>query len=226
MLSDYQDLVDDLVRDDSARLTDDDRNTAIDLAVKRYSKDRPKTQVEDLTPTSTTELPLPSAWETDFSVLASLEYPIGENPLSYLSPDRYGPYDDGTAISIKLQEEVDAAQDVRASFTIAHTLSAAVDTIPTGDREPVACWAAAILCEQLAAFYSGGTDATIQADSVRQQSKAQEYAAPAKNLRARYTNELGVNEKRNVAAGAVTELRKESSAGQTRLTHPMRRTWN
>ena len=73
MLSDYQDLVDDLVRDDSARITDDERNIAIDLAVKRYNKDRPRTKVQDLDPTSATKLPLPSAWETDFSALRSLD---------------------------------------------------------------------------------------------------------------------------------------------------------
>ena len=128
-------------------------------------------------------------------------------------------------MTIKLQTAVDTTQKVRASFTIAHVLSSASDTIPAADREPVGCWAAAILCDQLAAFYSGGTDSTIQADSVRQQSKAQEYAGRAKALRKRYTDELGVDEKRNVAAGAVVKLRDESSAGQTRLTHPMRRYW-
>lgn len=225
MLSDYQTLVDSFVRDDASRLTEDDRNGAIVLAVARYGKDRPRIKVADLTPASTTKLPLPSAWESGVSELRSLEYPIGQNPLSYLDTDRYGLYDDGTAVTIKLQEAVDTAQKVRASFTIAHTLSTATDTIPTGDREPVACWAAAILCDQLASFYAGGTDSTIQADSVRQQSKAQEYASRAKALRKRYTDELGVEEKRNVAAGAVAELRKESSAGQARLTHPMRRSW-
>ena len=226
MLSDYQTLAEKFTQDDANKVVADDLDGAIALAVARYSKDRPRIKVSDLTPTTTTKLPLPATWETDFSEIRSLEYPVGENPLSFLDTDRYGLYDDGAAVTIKLQDSVDTTQTVRASFTIAHVVSDADDTIPAADREAVACWAAAVLCDELASFYSGGTDSTIQADSVRQQSKAQEYSARAKALRKRYLDELGVEEKRAVAAGAVVKLRDESSAGQTRLTHPMVRDWS
>lgn len=226
MLADYQTLVTKLVQDDANKVVENDLDAAIALAVSRYSKDRPRTKVADVTPASANSLPLPTAWETDFSELRSLEYPIGDNPPTYIGSDRYGLYDNGTTITVKLVDAVAvAANNVRASFTIAHVLSTTVDTIPVADREPAACWAAAILCDELASFYSGGTDSTIQADEVKSQSKAQEYAARAKALRKRYLDELGVEEKRNVAAGVVVQMRDESSAGQTRLTHPMRRNW-
>ena len=93
------------------------------------------------------------------------------------------------------------------------------DTIPIEDREPVACWAAAVLCDQLAALYSGNTDSTIQADSVQQTSKAQEYAARAKALRKRYMDELGIEDKRSEPAGVVVNLDFPDSQGQDRLTH-------
>lgn len=226
MLSDYQTLVDQFTQDDAGKASIDDRDRAIALAVQRYSKDRPREKVEDLTPSGANALPLPAAWEADFSDLRSLEYPLAQIPPSYIESDRYGLYNDGSAITIKLIDAVAvAANNVRATYTIAHVVSDAEDTIPAADREPVACWAAAALCDQLAAFYSGGTDATIQADSVRQQSKSQEYAARARSLRKRYNDELGIGEKRNVAAGAVVELRQDGSSGQPRLTHPMRRNW-
>jgi hypothetical protein len=227
MLSDYQTLVAKFVQDDAGKVIADDLDTAIGLAVQRYSKDRPRLKVSDLTPSSANVLPLPALWETDFSELRSLEYPLAQNPPSFIAADRYGPYDNGVTVTIKLVDAVAvAANNVRASFTIAHVVSAAVDTIPVGDREPVACWAAASLCDELASFYSGGTDSTIQADDVKSQSKAQEYASRAKALRKRYLDELGVAEKRNIAAGTVVSLRNESSAGQSRLTHPMRRNWS
>ena len=219
MLADYETLVQNLVRDDANRLSLEDIDAAIALALQRYSKDRPQTAVEDLNPTSTTVLPLPDAWEADFSALKSLEYPIGENPPEYIEPTRYALYQAPTAITIKLIDAVDTTKDVRAAFTIAHVLDATHDTIPLADREAASCWAGALLCDQLAAFYSGGTDSTIQADSVRQQSKSQEYAARAKALRKRYLDELGVEEKTAVAAGAVVVVSPTDSRGQARITH-------
>ncbi|MDA8107565.1 MAG: hypothetical protein M0015_02920 [Betaproteobacteria bacterium] len=219
MLADYETLVQNLVRDDANRLALQDIDDAIALALLRYSKDRPQTKVEDVTPTNTTTLPLPNAWEADFSALKSLEYPVGENPPEYIEPSRYSMYQDPTAITIKLIDAVDAARDVRAAFTIAHVLDATHDTIPLADREAAACWAGALLCDQLAAFYSGGADSTIQADSVRQQSKSQEYASRAKALRKRYLDELGVEEKTAVAASSVAVVTPTDSRGQARITH-------
>ncbi len=220
MLADFEDLVQRLVRDDAGKLDQAaDVDPAIANAVTRYSKDRPQTKVEDLTPADANTLPLPNAWEQHFSAIASLEYPIGQNPRITIESGRWWLYQDPAAITIKLADAVDTTQKVRASFSIAHVVSAAQDTVPLGDREPVACWAAADLCDQLAALYSGGTDSTIQADSVRQQSKSQEYAARAKALRKRYTDELGIDDKRNEAASAVVTVTDRDSRGQPRITH-------
>ena len=115
-----------------------------------------------------------------------------------------------------------AASNTRISFTIKHAVSATEDTIPLPHREPVACFAAASLCDQLAAFYAGGTDSSIQADSVEQRSKAQEYALRAKGLRKRYHDELGIEDKHEIAAGVVVNLDHPSSLNEDRLTHGRR----
>lgn len=223
MLIDIRNLAADLTRDDSGRLSSDDIDKAVGLALQRYSQDRPQAKVQDVTPTTTTVLPLPAAWETGFSEISALEYPIGENPPSYIPTDRYCLYQDPSAITIRVIDGVDVTKSVRVGYGIAHVVSATVDTIPLKHREAVSCWAAACLCGQLASWYSSGSDSTIQADSVQQRSKAQEYAARALSLRKQYENEIGVQEKRNVAAGAVVELRKESSTGSPHLSHPLRR---
>jgi hypothetical protein len=220
MLSDHQTLVIELTRDDAAKIQAAERDRAIDLAVKRYSKDRPRETTQDVTPEDANHLPLPALWETDFSELRSLEYPIGSVPPNTISQERYSFYRSPTAVKLQLLDAVAiAANNVRATFTVRHALSMSADTIPVEDREPIACWAAAILCDELAALYSGNTDSTIQADSVQQTSKAQEYSARAKALRKRYMDELGVEDKRSEPAGVVVNLDFPDSQGQDRLTH-------
>lgn len=223
MLSDYQTLVPKLVRDDAARLVSGDFDDAITHAVRRYSKDRPQEKAEDLTPAAANYLPLPTAWEPDFSALRALEYPIGAVPPTYIKQERYAFYRSPATVQIQLLDAVAvAAANVRATFSIKHVVSAGADTIPVQDREPVACWAAAILCDQLASFYSGQTDSTIQADSVDHKSKSAEFAARARALRSRYLNELGIDSKRSTPAGAVVNLDFADSRGQDRLTHAAR----
>lgn len=220
MLSDYRTLVADRVKDDAAKLSQTNVDAAIALAVARYSKDRPREVVEDLTPTDANTLPLPAAWEADFSDLVSLEYPVGQLPPSLVQQDRLYAYRTPSTQVIKLLDAVTvAAAAVRATLKVKHQVTTLVDTIPTQDREPVACWAAALLCDDLAALYAGGTDSTIQADVVKSDSKAAEYARRGAALRKRYLNELGVDDKRTQAAGAVVTMEPVNQLGYDPLLH-------
>ena len=112
---------------------------------------------------------------------------------------------------------------MRATYTIKHSVTASVDTIPVQDREPVACWAAAMLCDELATYYSAGTDSAIQADSVEQRSKAQEYAARAKALRKRYFDELGIEDRRGEPAGAFVDPPFETPIVKIRFASTLQR---
>jgi len=220
VLSDYQTLVDNLVRDDESRISTTTRDNAISLAVSRYSQDRPREAVEDVAADGTRLLPLPTAWVTDFSRLRQVEYPIGNTPPTLLADTAF--YRSPAALKLLLAQSIPNAALVRVTFTIRHTLDASTDTIPVEDREPVSAYAAALLCDQLASLYSGDTDSTIAADNVDHQSKAREFAARARALRSRYFDALGVEPKRNVAAGVVVDLDLPSSQGRGRLTHPER----
>lgn len=220
MLSDYQTLATDLVRDDAARIVTAERDRAIDAAVKRYSKDRPQEKVEDVAATGANVLPLPTAWETGFSEERSIEYPIGDVPPTLLDREGYGLYRSPTALAFQLGSAVTVGASLRVTFTIKHVVSTSADTIGVHEREPVACWAAALLCDQLAAFYSGGTDSTIQADAAPGKSKAQEYAARAKVLRKRYLDELGIEDKRSAPAGSVVALEPQPSFNPRPARYP------
>lgn len=219
MLSDYQTLTAALVRDDAGDISVAERDAAIALAVSRYSKDRPVEKVEDLTSAGGQYLDLPVAWETGFSGMRALEYPIGDIPPTLLDIGAWGLYNAPSGPSIMIRESLVAGEQVRSVYTIQHVVSAVADTIPVVDREPVASYAAAILCDQLATLYSGDSDSTIQADSVDHNSKAREFATRAKTLRKRYYDELGIDPKRNVAAGVVVDMDLADSQGNDRLLH-------
>jgi len=222
-LADYQTLVDDLVRDEAGRVSTTQRDSAIALAVERYSDDRPRTLVEDLTGVSGTLLNLPVAWELDFSRLDSLEVPVGRVPPAILDQDSYAMYLAAAGLKIMLLNGLAAGSTVRATFTARHKLDASNDTLPLRHREATAKWAASMLCDQLAAFYATEQDTTISADRVMGQSKSQAYAARAKDYRKQYLDALGVADKVNGAAGVVVSLRPQDSHGQPYLNHPARR---
>lgn len=221
-LADYQALTDDLVRDDTGKITTADRDEAVARAVARYSKDRPRTKVEDVAAPGGNTLNLPLVWEPGFSELRSIEYPIGEIPPALLDADSYWLYDGPAGQIIQIVNAIIAAQQVRITFTIRHRLDATNDTIRADDREPVCALAAGLLLEQLAAYFAGSSDSSIQADAVDRRSKSQEFAARANAMRKRYFDDLGIDLKRNVAAGVVVDLDAPDSLGQDRLLHPRR----
>lgn len=221
-LGDYQSLVDDLVRDDTGKIAPADRDEAVARAVARYGKDRPRTKVEDVAAPGGNTLNLPLVWEPGFSELRSIEHPIGEIPPALLDADSYWLYDGPAGQIIQIVNAVIAAQQVRITFTIRHKLDAINDTIRADDREPVCALAASLLFEQLAAHFTGSSDSSIQADSVDRRSKGGEYASRANAMRKRYFDELGLDPKRNVAAGVVVDLDAPDSQGQDRLLHPRR----
>lgn len=221
-LADFQPLVESLVRDDNGKISATDRDNAIARAVERYSRDKPRDKVEDIDGLGTQLLAVPAGWVDNFSTLKLLEYPLGNVPPTLIGQDDISIYRTPSGVQIQLRVSVAAGTDnVRATYTVKHQLDGANDTIPADHREPVACLAASSLCEQLAALYSGQTDTTIQADTVDYKNKSAMFAARARALRKRYTDELGIGEARNVAAGVVVALADRDSRGQARLTHPL-----
>lgn len=220
--ADYQTLVDALIRDEEQKLSRGDRDQAITLAVHRYSQDRPREIVEDVVGDGSQALPLPANWEAGFSSLGSLEYPIGNFPPTYLELGAYGIYNAPGGEQIYVRDAVPNGSSVRATFTRAHQLSATADTIPQWHRELVAAYAAAVLCDQLAALYAGAGNPTIAADSVDYQGRSGEFARRAGGLRKRYYDALGIDPKRVVGHSAVVDLDLPNSQGQDRLTHSNR----
>lgn len=221
-LSEIQTLVYDLVRDDGGKLSDPERDRAIERAVARYSQDRPRQVVEDITSNGTAILPLPAAWVAGRSAVISLEYPVGTWPPTLLDAEFVGVANAPTGQEIRLVSAIASGQTVRATIRVPHVLSVTTDTLPTDDHEPVASYAAALLLEQLATLYASDGDSTIQADSVDHRSKADVYRSLARAARQRYFDALGIDPKRQQAAGVAVNLALPDSRGRDRLTHSSR----
>ncbi|MGL4575418.1 MAG: hypothetical protein ACRCV9_11600, partial [Burkholderiaceae bacterium] len=66
-------------------------------------------------------------------------------------------------------------------------------TIPLPQRYAVCCYAASVLCGELASHYAGDSDSTIQADSVDHRNKSQTWASRASALKTEYFKVLGVD---------------------------------
>lgn len=218
-LSDYQSLVPNLVRDSSSLLQTSDRDAAIALAVTRYSEDKPRSAVADLTGTGVKLVDLPAGWQAGFSRIVSIEYPMGAAPPSLMAQESYSLYTGLSSTQILFVSALPAAATARATFTQAHLLDADNDTIPLKDREAVANWAASLMLQQLANHYSGAGSPTIAADAVDWQSRGGEFARRAKESRQFYFDHIGVDPKKNRAAGVVVDFDRMNSLGGERLIH-------
>ena len=86
------------------------------------------------------------------------------------------------------------------------TVSDAEDTVPAHHREAVACWAAALLLDQLAAGHAGDKESTMQADAVDHGSTSGTYAARAAACRKRYYRITGAAPKPLAPASAVGSM--------------------
>jgi len=217
MLADLQALVDNLVRDEGGRISSEERDLAISLAVVRYSTDRPRIQGEDYAATGGRILALPAGFDADFSRIVSIESPPDLAPPALITGWTMGRGLSGERI--ELESSLNTGDAVRVFYTARHDLSADTDTIPLRDREAVANWAAALLLDELANASAGDRQGTIQADSVDHASRSKEYSYRAKSARQLYLDHLGIDTKRNAAAGTVVTLPSKDSLGGPRFYH-------
>ncbi len=219
-LADHQALIASLVPDAVGELVQADRDQALAAAVSRYSQDRPRPTYETVTAQAGTSfLALPAAWVEGFSKLTRVERPIGEAPPSYLPSEAWALTLTALGERIWLETPAAAGEEIGAVFTAPHAVDAGQDTVPESDRVAVACFASSLLCEQLATLTAGQGAPTIDADSVDYGARSRDLARRAGAFAQRYYDHLGIDPKRNVAAGTVVAPRESDSRGSPRLFH-------
>jgi len=218
MLSQLTTLITNLVRAPSGQITADQLTEAVGLALQRYQADKPRQACDDVYAGGGLELPLPVAWEAS-SELRTIEYPIGRFPVEYIPANQFALVDTPDGPAIRLAAAVNAGEQMRVTFTIEHQLDDTHDTIPAAHREAFCCWAAGILCDQIAGEMASNTAPTIGADSADTANPAREWRTRANGFRARYAALLGIqgvtgqsgDKPQNKAAGTVTEISLDDS---------------
>lgn len=214
MLIDFQNLVDILVPAVLGDLSPEQRSQAIALAVTRYASDRPRVLVEDFAGVGGAFLPLPSGWTEGVSAVQSIQSPPDAVPPRFVDGWSLDQGLDGRRI--RLGASLASGALVRIAYTAPHVVDDTTDTIPVTDREAVANWAAALLLDALANSFAGDRSPTINADTVDHASKSRDFASRAKAARQLYLDHLGIDPKRNSAAGVVLTIPSVDSLGHVR----------
>lgn len=219
---DIQIKMDALLQDDSNILSQPERDIALQMAVKYYSRVRPREVVSDLAGNGGFDYDPPSAWADGFSILKQVEYPAGEQQPVYLPKEDVTVYRNASALKLRFLRDTPATgKTARITFTALHTVNAGSSTIPSSDEDAVAALGAAYACEALANHYAKTTEPTLVADVVDHRSKSQEFAGRAKRLRALFLSSLGIKEENEVApASGTRDWHIDSSWGQDRFLHP------
>ena len=237
-LTDFENGVASRIQDAAGTLQLSDKDNMISQAVRqRYSHDRPREMVSDVTADGSANLALPTGgngeqYEDGFSSIRSLESPIGLLPPTYLENDTWMVYRTPTGLVILLMSVLPNAGDkVRVSWTVRHTPgtsggSPVNTTVPDSDFEAVCDLAASMCCAQLAAIYAQTRDPSISADAVNYRTKSQEYLTLAKTLQQRYFDHVGIEEGAGSAGGGpaggvvvMGSMTEKMGSGVDRLTH-------
>lgn len=223
-LADFQQLVDDLVRDTDQVITTTQRDRAIAGALVRYSADAPLRRLEDVVVGAQGRLTLPAAWVSGFSRVLAVHYPLGPLPLPPLPAELVVQQPTPTGDEVVLLADIAPGETVRLTYTGQHELAdvpVPVDTLPVAHVRAVAALAASDLCGQLAAYYSNESSPVMAADTVDHQGKSGRWRTRARDLAAEYGRVVGAAPvERSRPASADAQLPGRNSLGGGRLFHP------
>jgi hypothetical protein len=199
-LADWRTLTQDKLRDTAGKVTQDQLDRAIAQAVARYSRLRPLAKIATLTGDGhAVVFALPSDYVPGFSRALSIEYPVGKQEPQYLDDTQDYQVDDTdrdpstSALRVRLLTvTLPAGAHAYLAYTVPHTVSSSVDTIPVLDRGAACAYAASLGCRELASYYAQTSDPTITAAAVVYRDRPAVYQAQAKDLEREFNEHLGV----------------------------------
>lgn len=222
---DYIVKMDALLQDNGSALQQPEKDIAIQMAVKVYSRLRPQEKVADIAGDGGFDYALPADWVDGFSIPKKVEYPAGEQEPKYISMEDISLYRSAAALKLRfLKFSPATGKTIRLTYSALHIVTAGSATIPVSDEDAVGALAAAHACEALSNYYAQTTEPTLTADVVDHRTKSQEFAGRAKRLRALFLSALGIKEENEVApASGTRDWYIDSSWGENRLLHPRER---
>jgi len=182
------------IPDPDGIVSDTRREEAVTDAVRRYSRDNPREIDAKLTGDGSQTTFAASgitSWETGFSDVRYLEWPVGNQPRSFLPPNENirQLVEDQVHYLETQRFTLDTDEEMRLVFTALHTIDSDSTTVPSRDQDAVVALAASFLARQLAAHYGEQTDATL-ADTVDHAGKAAEFTSLAEELEGVYYRKI------------------------------------
>jgi hypothetical protein len=211
-LADYVTLLSNRLQDTAEIVSQPERQRAVREAVRIYSRQRPQTKVQTITGTgSAFTFTLPVDWETGFSRVLAIEFPVDQQTPEFLDEEQYAVRQAPTAPYAErlqfLDMRISSGKTAYVVYTVAHLVNdQGSDTVPINDREAVAMLAAAICFRALAAYYAQSTVSTIGAESVDHGEKTKLYLEMASAAESTYLQEIGLASKLVGAAAAVMDI--------------------
>lgn len=234
-LREVMNLVDELVKDYSNTVKPDERARAIRAAVYKFSKDRPRQVVYDITANGSYDYLLPNVlgkeWVDGFSYVASVEYPAGEQIPSIVDESDYTIYDSGTRRVLRfLSSSPQSGYTIRMKYTTPWLLSKDFSTIKDIDAHPVAALAASLCLRMVASYYMQTAEPSMAIDVIDYSRKSVEANLIADALENIYRDHLGqprLGERANQAAAISAssfskDLDIQFEWQEDYLTHPQR----
>lgn len=206
-------------------LDDADKILAIGMAMKRYSKHKPRIVVEDETGDGGFDYAISdlASWADDFSVIRAVEYPVDDDDETpdILQDDIWGIYEKPAGKVLRfLEDKPTASESFRVTYTALHTCTDSACSVSAYDEEALQALCAAFFLDMLSTYYAQSQDSTIDADSVDHSSKAREYGARAARYRKVYCEHMGIQEGKAGPASVTRDQDKKASWQSEGLTHP------
>ena len=145
----FKSLVASMVQDTDGNLSPEEQDVAIDLALARYDQDEPNDIPVDVTAPGGNSLNLPTAYVPGFSKLRAIESPPDQVPPRFMNRTAFALYATPLGDRLIFASELSDGQELRLHLTVPHVMTTEGTSVPPHRIEAVACWAAALLLDQL-----------------------------------------------------------------------------
>ena len=216
------------LQDDSEKLKPSERDTAIDHAVRVYSKDNPleKIKEDDSGDGTKFDFALPFDWRDNFSeITGRIEYPVSsdiQNP-QYVDDNNWVIYEKTTGKVLRfLTFKPSGSYSIRYKYSIPHTVSDEDCTIYEKDIDAFSDLCAGLCFMALAAKHAETEEPTIEADAIDYVRKSDQYLDLAKESFKLYDAHMGKGKEATERPGAMAtkDLDMKYAYGSGYLTHP------
>jgi hypothetical protein len=208
-----------------------DIDDAITRAINEFSVQSPRIDVQYYAGDGTTyEFPLPRNWINGISRIVEIEYPADSQIQTFMGSNDFSTVQQVLGqqptyllhfTTITPSASSTNTQSAKVRYTTRHVHTTIFDTVPVEFYQAFCQLAASHCALIMMSRYAALGDSTINADAVDFQSKSAQYRNVAKELRARYEQQMGIGDD-NPPAQIDASWYTTSSWGTDLLVHRRR----